>query len=299
MPWATAGITYAQSIGYSNYNALEAKLQRRFANGLNSLLSYTWGKSIDTSSGYFNVENGPQGSSSVQNYFDQNSARGVSGYDIKHFVSWATVYELPVGRGKKWLQSGPASWILGNWQTNYIFQARSGQPYGLIVQGDVANLKGSGGIGSNGPGDYARPNIVSDPFQAGPVAANLNPNPKCQKTISQSGLAADTTRTVQTWFNPCAFTAPSGAFGNLGRNPYRGPAVFNMDLSMFKSFPLVKEGWNLQLRFEFFNVFNIQNLEAPGVGSANSVRVGNASAGTITDLALQPRQIQLGLRFTF
>jgi len=297
MPWATSGITYAQSIGYSNYNALEAKLQRRFANGLISLLSYTFGKSIDTSSGYFNVENGPQGGSSVQNYFDLSSARGISGYDIKHFVSWATVYELPAGKGKRWLRNGPGSWILGNWQANYIFQARSGQPYGLIVPGDVANLKGSGGIGSNGPSDYARPNIIADPFTPGPVPAN--PNPKCQTTISQGGLAADATYTAQTWFNPCAFAAPSGAFGNLGKNPFRGPSVFDMDFSMFKSVPLHKEGWNLQLRFEAFNVLNIQNLDAPGVGSGNSVRVGNASAGSITTLAVQPRQLQFGLRFAF
>jgi len=72
-----------------------------------------------------------------------------------------------------------------------------------------------------------------------------------------------------------------------------------MDFSMFKSFPLGKEGWNLQLRFEAFNVFNIQNLETPGVGSANSIRVGNASMGKITDLALQPRQLQFGLRLVF
>ena len=159
----------------AEFNALEAKVQRRFANGLISLLSYTFGKSIDTSSGYFNVENGPQGASSVQNYFDLSSARGISGYDIKHFVSWATVYELPAGKGKRWLRSGPGSWILGNWQANYIFQGRSGQPYGLIVPGDVANLKGSGGIGSNGPSDYARPNMIADPFQPGPVPANPNP----------------------------------------------------------------------------------------------------------------------------
>lgn len=297
MPWATAGITYAQSIGYSNYNALEAKVQRRFANGLNSLLSYTFGKSIDTSSGFFNVENGPQGGSSVQNYFDLNSARGVSGYDITHFLSWATVYELPAGRGKKYFERGPLSWVVGNWQANYIFQARSGQPYGLVVTGDPANLKGSGGIGSNGPGGYARPNIIADPFQAGPVAAN--PNPRCQKTISQGGLAADTIHTTQTWFNPCAFVVPSGTFGNLGKNPFRGPAVFNMDFSMFKSVPLPKEGWNLQFRFEFFNIFNNQNLDAPGVGSANSVQVNNASAGSITGLAVQPRQMQFGLRFVF
>jgi len=299
MPWASSGIVYAQSIGYSNYHALEAKVQRRFANGLNSLLSYTFGKSIDTSSGFFNAENGPQAASSVQNYFDLNSARGVSAYDITHFVSWATVYELPAGRGKKWLQSGPLSWFLGNWQANYIFQARSGQPYGLTVAGDPANLKGSGGIGSNSPADYARPNIVSDPFTSGPVAAN--PNPRCQKTISQGGLAADAVHTVQTWFNPCAFAIPSGTFGNLGKNPFRGPAVFNMDFSMFKRVPLGKEGWYLQLRFEGFNVFNIQNFDAPGVpsGSSNTVRVGNASLGTITGLAVQPRQLQFGLRFAF
>jgi len=299
MPWATAGITYAQSIGYSNYNALEVKVQRRFANGLHSLLSYTWGKSIDTSSGYFNVENGPQGSSTVQNYYDQSTARGISAYDITHFLSWATVYELPTGRGKRWFQSGPASWILGNWQLNYILQARSGQPYGLIVTGDPANLKGSGGVGSGSPGGYARPNIIADPFQAGPVASN--PNTRCQKTISQGGRAADATRTTTTWFNPCAFAAPVGSFGNLGKNAFRGPAVFNIDLSLFKSLPLPREGWNLQLRVESFNVFNIQNWDAPGVpsGSGTSVQIRSSGEGKITGLAGQPRQIQFGLKFVF
>ncbi len=143
MPWVSANINYTQSIGYSNYNALQARFQRRFSNGLHSLVSYTWGKSIDVSSGYFNVENGPGGGSTIQNYYDMSTARGVSSYDITHFFSWATVYELPLGRGKKWLQSGPASWILGNWQANYIFQARSGAPYNLQIAGDLANLRGS------------------------------------------------------------------------------------------------------------------------------------------------------------
>ena len=142
MPWVNANINYSQSIGYSNYNALQARFQRRFSNGLHSLVSYTWGKSIDVSSGYFNVENGPGGGSTIQNYYDMSTARGVSSYDITHFLSWATVYELPFGRGRKWLQSGPASLILGNWQANYIFQARSGQPYNLQVAGDLANLRG-------------------------------------------------------------------------------------------------------------------------------------------------------------
>ncbi len=290
MPWVNANITYTQSIGYSHYNALQTKLQRRFSHGLHSLLAYTFSKSTDVSSGYFNVENGPGGGSTVQNYYDQSTARGVSGYDITHFVSWANVYELPVGRGKKWLASGPASWILGDWQINNILQARTGQPYNLQVTGDVANLRGS----APNIGTYARPNIIADPFTAGPVAAN--PNAACRSSVSQGGSAPDVVGNSATWFNPCAFAVPSGAFGNLGRNSFRGAPVVNMDLSIFKSIPLPKEGWAVQLRFEAFNVFNIQNWEVPA-----GLTIGNANAGQITSLAAgtAPRQLQFGVRFQF
>jgi hypothetical protein len=296
MPWVAANINYSQSIGYGNYNALQVKLQRRFTNGLQSLLSYTWSKSIDVSSGYFNVENGPGGGSSVQNYFDQSTARGVSGYDITHFVSWATVYEFPAGPGKRFFNSGPASWILGGWQLNYIMQARSGQPYTLQVSGDIANLRGTA---PNGPGTYGRPNIIADPFVAGPVPAN--PDPGCQKTISQGGKAADKVYTDFTWFNACAFTIPGqlgvpSGFGSLGRSAFRAPAVFNLDTSMFKSIPLPRERWSLQFRFEAFNVFNIQTFDAP-----SGVNLSNANPGRITALAsgTTPRQLQFGLRFMF
>jgi hypothetical protein len=231
-----------------------------------------------------------------QNYFDQNSARGVSGYDITHFVSWATVYELPAGRGKRYFNSGPAAWILGNWQLNYIMQARSGQPYTLQVNGDIANLRGTA---PNAPGTYGRPNIIADPFVAGPVAAN--PDPNCQKTISQGGRAADKVHTDVSWFNACAFTVPGllgvpSGFGSLGRGTFRGPAVFNLDTSMFKSIPLPKEGWNLQLRFEAFNIFNVQNFHAP-----SGTNLSNANPGRVTALApgTTPRQLQFGLRFMF
>src|SRR5262249_27767925 len=159
--------------------------------------------------------------------------RGVSSYDITHFLSWANVYELPFGRGKAWLNSGPASWILGGWQANSIFQVRSGAPYNLQVTGDLANIRGGA---PNAPGTYLRPNLIADPFKPGPVPAN--PDPNCQKTISQGGRAADAAHTSLSWFNPCAFGIPSGAFGNLGRNAFRGLSVVKMDLSMFKGFPI-------------------------------------------------------------
>jgi hypothetical protein len=298
MPWVGAGLNYTQNIGYSNYNALESKLQRRFSNGWSTLVSYTWGKSIDVSSGYFNVENGPGGSATIQNYYDQSTARGVSSYDITHFLSWATNYEVPFGRGKRWFRSGPAAWILGDWQVNSIVQLRSGAPYNLIVTGDLANLRGNG---SSGPNNYLRPNLISDPFVAGPVAAN--PDPLCQKTIANGGRAADAVHTAATWFNPCAFGIPNntGFFGSLGRNVFRGPAVYNADFSLFKSFQ-IREGMKLQLRGEAFNVFNIQNLDTPSAVTINSNATSIAAgAGRITALAqgTTPRQIQLGIRFVF
>src|SRR5436309_6856369 len=261
VPWVGAGVNYTLAIGKANYKALETKFQRRFTNGWSTLVSYTWGRSRDTGSGYFNVENGPGGSSTIQNFWDQSTAWGVSGYDITHFLSWATLYELPFGKGKKWLRSGPASWILGNWQANFIAQARTGAPFNLIVTGDLANLRGSG---SSAPNNYLRPNVLANPYTAGPVAAN--PDPNCQKTISQGGRAADQTRTIVSWFNPCAFGIPSGAFGNFGRNALRGPAVYNTDVSVFKSVP-IGERFKVQLRVEAFNIFNIQNWSEPAAAN--------------------------------
>jgi hypothetical protein len=296
IPWLGANINYTRAIGWSHYNALETKLQRRFTNGLQSLISYTFGKSTDVGSGYFNVENGPGGGSSIQNYYDPNTARGVSSYDITHFLSWATLYELPFGRGKKWFQSGPGAWFLGDWQANYIFQVRSGQPYNLQVTGDLANLRGGAPAA---PGTYLRPNLLADPFVPGLVAAN--PDPNCQKTISQGGRAADQVHVPQSWFNPCAFGIPVGSFGNLPRNAFRGPHVVNMDFSMFKGFRFAEQK-ELQLRFEAFNVFNIQNYDVPSSLTINTNATSIASgAGRVTSLAqgTTPRQLQFGIRFNF
>jgi hypothetical protein len=131
------------------------------------------------------------------------------------------------------------------------------------------------------------------------VAAN--PDPNCQKTISQGGRAADAVHSSASWFNPCAFGIPSGAFGNLGRNVFRGDHVVKMDFSMFKGFP-VREGMDLQLRFEAFNVFNIQNFDVPSnvVINSNATQIA-PNVGRVTGLAqgVTPRQLQFGLRFSF
>jgi len=295
VPWANIN-NYTMSIARSSYNALESKLDHRFANGLSSLVSYTWSKSIDEGSGYFGVENAlAGGGSTVQNYYDLRSARGPSGYDITHFFSWSNVYELPFGRGKKFLSGGPLSWILGNWESDSILQARSGIPYNLQVTGDIGNLKGS----APSIGTYGRPNVIADPFIAGAVAAN--PDPKCHATVSQGGIAPDSVLNKTNYFNPCAFAVPSGSFGGLGRNAFRAPAVWNMDFAMMKNFP-IGEVTRIQLQVQAFNVFNVQNWEAPSQVTINSSAAAiNGKAGQITALAqgTTPRELQFGLRFVF
>jgi hypothetical protein len=265
MPWMDAGaIVYTQALGVSRYHALEASFQRQFTDGLSTLLSYTWSKSLDNSSGYYDVENNA-GGPGVQNYFDPSSNYGPSGFNIPQMLSWVTLWEPPIGQGKRWLSSGPASWLLGDWQLNSVLQARTGQAYSLGVNAnDVANIGGTTPFGG-----YARPNLIGDPHSAVPKGSV---------------------------FNPAAFAIPSGSFGNLGRDTLNAPNVFNVDFSMFKNFPLGNsEVRNLQLRAEGFNVFNIQNWGVPGT------TIGISNAGVVSQLAsgTQPREIQFAARITF
>ena len=137
------------------------------------------------------------------------------------------------------------------------------------------------------------------------MRVSSNPDPNCQKTISQGGRAADQVHMIVSCFNSCAFGVPNntGAFGNLPRNAFRGPSVYNMDLSMFKSVP-IGERFKVQLRVEAFNVFNIQNWDTPANGNLTLNSSGStiaASVGKVSNLAqgTTPRQIQFGIRLIF
>ena len=157
--------------GRSSYHAFTSQVNRKFANGFSLLGAYTWGKCIDNVSGWFGAENGPGGTSGLSNFYDTRPDKGLCSYDIPQFLTVNSSWELPFGRGKRHLNKGPASWILGNWQVNYILQARSGQPFSLEVPGDPANI-GSGISWFN----YSRPNLVGDPKLANPTPARwFNP----------------------------------------------------------------------------------------------------------------------------
>jgi len=140
-----------------------------------------------------------------------------------HLLTWATVYDLPFGTGKRFLSNGWISQILGNWQMNWFMLARSGQPITLDIGGDIANI-GSTAV-------YMRPNRVE----------GLNPIPAKQWDFE--------------WINRAAFAAPVNSFGNAGRNILRVDNVVNVDFGLQKNIR-IKEGMKLELKAEAFNVFN-------------------------------------------
>ena len=272
MPWMTPGWHYSVDTGYANYNALLAHFQKRFSNSLNILASYTWSKSLDNSSGWFNAENGTGGGSVVQNFFDPRNAYGISSYDIRNYFNWSTVYTLPFGKGQRWVQSGAWSYIVGGFTANYLFQARSGQPYNLNVGGDVANISGDNGSVTG----YSRPNVVGLPN-----TGNCGSTPIGKR--GPTGFCE---------YNPAAFAIPSGSFGNMGKMPFRQPYYNNLDFSLVKQTPLT-ERFNLELRAESFNLYNAMIMGSPGT------TIGNSSAGLATGITSTPRELQFGAKITF
>jgi hypothetical protein len=166
-------------------------------------------------------------------------------------------------------------------------------------------LPGAGGVFSGSGVNFQwngsslnRPDQISDPYHAGPVAAN--PDPLCQATISQGGRAADRTHTLQTWFNPCAYTpAADGELGNANRAPLSGPHFVNTDFSAIKSFPLPFENMKLQFRAEVFNVFNHAQFYLSGAGSQMQDISALSSFAVVNSTAHDPRVIQFALRLDF
>ena len=248
---------YDRSVGQSSYHGLQTKIERRFRGGLSYLLAYTWSKSIDVaSSGQFGVE-----SQHLQNPYDPNESKSVSGYDIPHVFSLASIYELPFGPGKRWANTGLGSRILGNWQFNTIITFRSGQPYTPEMNVDLAN------IGALRPETRVRPDLLRDHKLSNP--------------------------TPERWFDTEAFAPPEAfTFGSAGRNILLTDSVQNFDLSLFREDQL-SEDVRLQFRVEFFNAFNHPSFGIP------QRRFTNPRFGQVSNTVSTARQIQFGLKLLF
>jgi len=250
---------YERSDGYSLYHALETSLNRRLSKGLGFLVSYTWGKSIDLScSGWAGVEG-----CANQDPYNTRADRSVSSYDLTHVFNTSLVWELPFGQGKRFATGNRAAdYVIGNWQLNTIMVLRSGVPYTLGVSGDIANTGNS-----NSAGFYVRLNQVGN-------AKLSNPSPA-------------------QWFNTQAFATPAPfTYGNMGRNAMRADWGKNVDLSLFRVFP-IGETVRLEFRAEAFNTTNTPVWGVPVVNFANP------NFGRVLGIANTPRQLQGALKLTF
>jgi len=255
-------INFQESSGNSIYHSLQARFQQRLTAGLSVLGSYTWGRSIDNASGIFASSGDPN---FPQDSFNLAAERGRSNFDVNHRFSMSYSWELPFGKGRRWLgDAGLATALLSGWQTYGVITLQTGRPFtvALLPEFDNSNTGRSNlGFGAND-----RPNLVGD--------------------------AEISNQTPERWFNTVAFAIPTyGTFGNAGRNIIDGPSFQNVNFSLLKNTSL-SENLNLQLRAEFFNLFNHPNFGLPDnfVGSPSFGRVFSAES---------PRRIQFGVKLLF
>jgi Carboxypeptidase regulatory-like domain/TonB dependent receptor len=246
----------------SRYHSLQIALNRPFKSGIMLKGAYTLSraKGMADEDGWTGLTwNHPM-------MYEENFA--LTGFDRTHIFQMGFIYELPF---LKTARSRPGR-LFSGWQLNGIYAMFSGTPFDIGGENTDLNCAGCGPI---------RINFSGDPKPIGEVGSH----------------------TTETYYDRSLFSQPSGrgveGFGNSGRNLFRRPPVWNLDLSLFKQFK-VGERFRPEFRIEAANVFNNTNWGAPVTGfTANNFLQfvpGNSESGTNTP---GPRRIQLGLRVTF
>ena len=271
-PQFAPSVSITDNSGDSWYNALQARLEKHSTKSGTFLAAYTFSRCLDTGSSLF----GSAANSTAQYGGDIRAERGLCDFNANHRFVGSYVYELPIGTGHSFLGHGVPGKVLEHWQVSGIFTWQTGQPFTVT--------RGVPQSGTLPTGGSDRPDIVGNPFQAGPVAAN----PGC--------TAPTSVQNPNTWFNPCAFLAAPGRFGDLGRDTLIGPGFTNLDFSILKDIQFT-EHQRLQLRGEFFNIFNHPHFDLP---NANFDSSGFGQLLTSNAYGSRPpRQIQIGLKFLF
>ncbi|MPY89614.1 MAG: TonB-dependent receptor plug domain-containing protein [Luteitalea sp.] len=243
--------TVVFSSSNASYHSLHAQLERRVASGLYVFTSYAYGKALD------DVANsqGDKGGSNAQDPRCVHACeKGVPAYDRRQRFTLNLVYDLPFGRGKRFLTGGLASALFGGWQIASIFSAQSGAPLTVSIPGDPLNT-GQG----NARADYVGGKIALD-------------NP-----------------TIDRWFNTDAFASPAPFTpGNLGRGTFTGPGSIAWDFSIARTLSIA-EGHRLQFRAEFFNFPNHPNFGNPGTafGLPTFGTIGGAGSPREVQLGLK------------
>ncbi len=239
-PYPVLGATSEMdNVATSDYEGLQAKLEKRFAKGLTFRVNYAWSKTIDVGGSGFAASASPQN----PNNFGSDTA--LSNLDRAQILSLDWVYHLPFGKGERFggAWNGVENAILGGWEVTGILSATSGSPVNITLEDDIANI-GARTI-------EQRPNAVGAQYAG---------------AHSTTGL----------WMNPAAYAIPAAyTFGNLGRNTVIGPGFAQLDFGGYKNFRLT-EKLGMQFRAEIFNITNRVNFGNPN-SDLNSSQFGQIS----------------------
>ena len=244
---------FRDAVGDSVYHAFTLRLEKKATRSLRLHAAYTVGKLID------NVQERFSGRTSLLDPNNLRLSRSIADFDRPQVFVMNYIYEFPWGKGQRWLERGPLSAIVGNWQLSGITTFGSGTPIVITAPSDT-RLPGVGG--------YA--NRLKSPVI-----------PASQRTLDR-------------WFDISAFTTvPAYTLPNGSRTEpnLRNPGMKTFDLGLYRA-QRIGERFSLQFRAEFFNAFNTPQFDGP-TGSVTSVNFGKITS------ASGARNIQLALRLTY
>jgi hypothetical protein len=254
----------------SMYNSLQVKFDKRLSGGFAMTTAYTYSKSMG-----FQSED-----SNLDDYIDVKRNWRRVGFNRTHYFVQSYVYELPFGKGKKYLTSGVGNAVLGGWQVNGILSIATGTP--INFSGDSAVLKAPQ---NNNTLNWFGPVPIPTPKGNGLTGLWFTPT-ICNFDPTKGSLVVS-----QCFAQPGAENGGKPEFGNLGRNPMTGPGGWNLDASLFRSFEF-SDRYKLQFRGEAFSVVNTPQWGNP------STDINSSNFGKITG-AGGARSIQLSVKLMF
>jgi hypothetical protein len=266
-PDFSRGSPYLDPAGISNYNALQAKIEKRYSNGLDMLISYSLQKTLTDAGDSLN--GGGISGYRAPGIIGIGGDYGPAAFDVRQALTASGTYALPFGKGRQFMNGGNrfAEFLLGGWSTNWILTLTTGQPQTINCAVGTGAGTGCFAIGVVGQDPYANQSVEHF-YNAAAFAT-----PGAVKQVGQTDLS------------------PLGG----GNGQVYGPAYRRLDFSLFKSFP-VGETRRFEFRAESFNLSNTPNFALPGsLNYQNTVNFGQITS--TRDNPNGARELQFALKF--